>query len=313
MLLPINLGCLPDLCYSMRLVTLLLLACAVSLATTLINPNFGASDPLVVGDPLAFDPQSVTTTASPGGQVTVVIDLDFENGNAPIYNSGGAPGINQFIEPYGYALGDLFFFDPSAPTTTWTTSCEGRSNPTLSISNNLCVSVPTSSSLAYGLVLDGNINGLTSGDLYQIAPGSTNVGVEDAESALGNPTVNYRPTEAVFAIPNSPGNASGIYGTEAVCTSGPNCNTNGAQYQITLSFSASTLPAWFVSEINNGQIGLEFSAADCGNAVIVTPQPPPPPPSATPELGTLAMIATGLGFVGFGVGKRGRRNLSGRV
>jgi hypothetical protein len=266
----------------MRLVQLLLLTCAVGFASTLINPSFGPSDPNVQGIALDYDTQSISITISSGDQVTVVIDLDFMSGDASIYNSAGLPGVNQYIEPYGgYSVGDLFFFDPSAATTTWTTSCR-RSEQ--------CVAVPTNSSLAYALVLDGGQD-LTSGDLYQIGPGSTDVSVEAA--------YQDRP---VSVTPNAPGDTVGVYGSELVCQSGPGCPTNDAQYQITLNFDASTLPSWFTSEISDGGIGLEFSAADCGNVLLVTPPP------ATPEPGTLGMIAAGLGMLGFGLARRRRKN-----
>jgi hypothetical protein len=85
----------------MRLVQLLLLTCAVGFASTLINTSFGPSDPNVYGNPLDYDPESISITISPAELVTVVIDLDFESGAASIYNSAGLPGVNQFIEPYG--------------------------------------------------------------------------------------------------------------------------------------------------------------------------------------------------------------------
>ncbi len=278
----------------MRAIQFLLLTCAVGSASTLTNPYFSASDPNVIGDPLAFDTQSILVTISPLDVVTVVIDLNFENGSAPIYTAASG---NQNIETYGLSVGDLFFFDPSVPTTT---SCAGTSTP-YSISGNFCVTVPTNSSLAYAVVLDGSVNGLATGDLYQIGPGSADVSVETADPALGATRRQYRPTQAVFAIPNSPGSTVGTSGTELVCQSGPGCPTNGAQYQVTLSFTA---PTAFLSLLMNGQIGVEFAAADCGNAVLAGPFLA----TATPEPGTLVMFAAGIGMLGFGLSRRRRKN-----
>jgi hypothetical protein len=70
---------------------------------------------------------------------------------------------------------------------------------------------------------------------------------------------------------------------------------------VTLSFDA---PTQFLSLLMNGQLGVEFAAADCGNAVLagsvwVT---------TTPEPGTLGMIAAGIGLLGFGLARRRRKN-----
>jgi hypothetical protein len=52
----------------------------------------------------------------------------------------------------------------------------------------------------------------------------------------------------------------------------------------------------------NGQIGVEFSATDCGNAVLAGSV------TATPEPGTLGMIAAGICMLGFGLARRRRKN-----
>ncbi|MGP8243749.1 MAG: PEP-CTERM sorting domain-containing protein [Bryobacteraceae bacterium] len=243
-----------------------------------------------------FDTQSISVSLNTAtDQVTAVIDLDFDNGNA---NTNGG----QNLEPFSYAgftlgTGDLFFYDPSATTTQ---SCANTSPA------SQCVTVPTNSSLAYAVVLDGG-SGLTTGGLYAIDSGSTDTSIELASTALGSPGpgVTYRPGQAVLVTANS-GSTSSVGGSqsESVCkvgTAGCVATANGAQYQITLNFIA---PTAFLSLLMNGQIGVEFAAADCGNAVTagnvwVT---------TTPEPGTLGMIGAGIGLLGLGLVRRRRKS-----
>jgi hypothetical protein len=245
---------------------------------------------------LYFDTQSISVTISPTGQVTAVIDLDFDDGNATINTAGSG---NQNLSPFTYAgvtlsVGDLFFYDPSAPTTQ---SCSGTSSPP-STSTNQCVTVPTASSLQYAVVLDGG-NGLATGDLYAIGTSPTEVSTELASAAIGPTGDTYRPGQVVEVTANS-GSTSGTSGTEAVCKIGtPGCGTGSAQYQVTLSFTAPQL----LSLLLNGQIGVEFAAADCGNAVLAGTVG-----TTTPEPGTLGMIATGIGLLGLGMVRRRRKN-----
>ncbi len=269
----------------MRIVQFLLLTCAVGCATTLTNSSFNnppGDDPNVVGSYLSFDTQSISVSDT-GGQVTVVIDLDFgdgANGSNAIGTSGGNQYLASFTESGlgAFYIGDLFFYDPAAPTTSYTTSCANTTPPTQ------CVTVPTASSLlnGYGVVLDGGdgpVNAdLTTGDVYKIN-GST-VSTETALQAYGQNDI-YRPGQVVDMTGTSGATPSGTAGHEAVCKIGTtNCGTGIAQYQVTLTFSAADLSAAFISLINSGQIGVEFSAADCGNAVLS---------NATPEPGTLGI------------------------
>src|SRR5208337_1206379 len=98
----------------MRLAQFLLLACAVGSASTLTNSSFGASDPNVIGQALYFDTQSISVSFNPStDQVTTVIDLDYDNGNATITTAAGG---NQNLAPFTYvgltlSIGDLFFYD----------------------------------------------------------------------------------------------------------------------------------------------------------------------------------------------------------
>ena len=281
----------------MRLVQFLLLTCALGFASTLTNTGFGANDPNVIipANALSFDTQSISLSVLPGNQVQVVIDLDYDNGGATI-NNYGVPNVNQNLEPFGYlngsislATGDLFFYDPSVPLTQ---SCANNNA-------GYCVPAAQNSSLQYAVVLDGG-NGLTTGALYQIGAGTGDVSLENASTALGRNASGdtFRPQQTVLVTANA-GPLTDWSGTERICDAATDkgCVANGAQYAITLTFNA---PAAFISALTDGQLGVEFSAADCGNAVLAG--------NPTPEPGTLGTIAAGLGMVGFGLARRRRKN-----
>lgn len=276
----------------MRIVWFLLLVCSIGAASTLTNGTFGPSDPNVIGSALLFDPQSISVSISSTSQLTAVIDLDFGNGASSIFTSGGNQSLTSFADgPATIFLGDLFFYSPSAPLTT---SCSNASPPAQ------CMSVPTPSSLAYAAVLDGG-NGLTAGDLYAIDNGTTvtnGVTEETGTTFFGSTGYIYRPSQVVEVAANS-GTTVAATGSEAVCGIGTaGCGTGSAQYQVTLSFSE---PAAFKSLVLNNQIGVEFAAAECGNAVLAGSVG-----VATPEPGTVPMFAAGLCLVGFGLVRRRR-------
>ena len=280
----------------MRFAQILLLTCAIGSASTLTNSSFGPSDPNVIGQAAYFDTQSISVSFnSATDQVTAVIDLDFDNGNAAINT---APGGNQNLEPFTYAgltlsTGDLFFYDPSAPLTSQ--SCNNATPP------SQCVSIPANSSLAYAVVLDGG-NGLATGDLYSIGNSPTQVTLQNAYAALSPTSDIYRPGQEVGVTANS-GSTSGTGGTEKVCQiNAPGCGTGSAQYQVTLSFIAPS-GSQILSLLMNGQIGVELAAADCGNAVLAGTVG-----VTTPEPGTLGMIAAGIGMLGLGLVRRRRKS-----
>ena len=282
----------------MRLVQFLLLTCALGFSSTLTNTSFGANDPNVIipANALSFDTQSISLSVLPGNQVQVVIDLDYDNGQETTANGGisTASNGNQNLTPFGYAgvtlgTGDLFFYDPSVPLTQ---SCANNNA-------GYCVPAAQNSSLQYAVVLDGG-NGLTTGALYQIGAGSGDVSLENASTALGPKASGdtFRPQQTVLVTANA-GPLTDWSGTERICDAATDkgCVANGAQYAITLTFNA---PAAFISALTDGQLGVEFSAADCGNAVLAG--------NPTPEPGTLGTIAAGLGMLGFGLGRRRRKN-----
>ena len=166
----------------MRLVLLVLFTGVVGFAATITNPCFGTTnsscspDPTVVGNYLFFDVQSISVTAS-GNTVTATLDFDYDDGGATINNASG----QQNLAPFSYGgvqleTGDLFFYDPSLPSFGTYQSCENNAAGNSNQGN--CVTVPTSSSLGAGLVLDGSTN-LTTGGLYDIG------GTVSVESAAG--------------------------------------------------------------------------------------------------------------------------------
>jgi hypothetical protein len=271
----------------MRVIEFLVLSCAIASAGTLTNTSFGEFDSTVLGNPLLYDVQSLSVSLS-GNQVTAVIDVNYGNQNGVISDVGG----EQFLYGLVYGIGDLFFYDPSAPTTQ---SCSN----TVPATN--CVTVPTASSLAYAVVLDGSGRDLGSGELYSIGGDISTVTAAAVLALL--PPGDDRPDQVVeVATAGSPSGTPGTETVTALCTPGsPGCGTTTAEFQVTLNF---TVPSAFLSLLMDGQLGVEFSAADCGNAVIVGIIPV----TGTPELDTLVMIAAGIGMLGLGMARRRRAN-----
>jgi hypothetical protein len=306
--LAINLDSNSTYAQNMRLAQILLLTCAVGSASTLTNTYFGASDPYVIGIAANFDTQSISVSFNSSTHVvTAVIDLDYDNGGATINPAVTVPpGTNQDLAPFSYlngaitlGTGDLFFYDPSAPTTSLPGTQGCPNNGTVP-----CVTEPNSSALLDAVVLDGG-NGFTTGALYAID--GTIITTQDASQALGLPPTSdtYRPYQAVGLMytPKTGSPTAATDGTESVCKIGTApCPTGSEQYQITLNFTPPT--GALLSLLEEGKIGVEFAAADCGNAVTagnvwVT---------TTPEPGTLGMIAAGIGLLGFGLARRRRKN-----
>jgi len=262
----------------MRSVTLiapaLLMSALLCPANTLTDPfgqaqtncNYSANAPYsacdVIGDPQLYDIQSATFSIA-GGMATVMISL----------NTGAAQNVNNqlVLGPFndaGVTLipGDILFYDPNTPYDP--------ANPS------------TSQNLQYGVALT-NHGFFTAGGLYNI---TGSVSVENAETALNNSTDYYRKDEDVLLA------GSGTPASMGSVSVAANPNGNGttiANYVITATFPTTTA---FLSLVSNGQIGLLFSSADCGNDVIEgavgpqTAQAPEPSPAFMMLTGVVLLI-----------------------
>src|ERR1039458_10382945 len=244
----------------------ILLSAAWCPANTLIDPfgqsqsncNLSTQAPYstcdVIGNEMRYDIQASTFTTS-GGTSTVTIYL----------NSGAVKNVNNQLtlgsfSDSGLTLipGDIFFYNPN--------TVYDPSDPN------------TIQYLQYGIALT-NHGSFTAGGLYSITGG---ISTETAQAAL-NSGDYYRRDETVLMT----GSGTPVStGTVSVASTGGN-GVTGAQYVITVTVSTSGL----ASLESNGQIGLLFASADCGNDVIqgVVGQ--------TPEPGPALMVLTGLGFL----------------
>jgi hypothetical protein len=202
------------------------------------NCNYSANAPYsacdVIGDPLLYDIQSATFSLS-GGMATIMISL----------NTGAVKNVNNqlTLSPFddaGVTLipGDILFYNPNTPYDP--------ANPS------------TAQNLQYGLALTDH-GFFTPGGLYNV---TGSVSLQNAQTALNDSTDYYRRDEDVLLA--GIGTPVSI-GTVSIAAN-PNGNgTTKADYVITATFPTTTA---FLSLMSNGQIGLLFSSADCGNDVI---------------------------------------------
>ena len=148
----------------------------------------------------------------------------------------------------------------------------------------------------FGIALT-NHDGFTAGGLYSIAGG---VGTETAEVALQDGSDYYRRDETVLmAGKGSPDSV----GTVTVTTNGD--GVHKAEYDVTVTVP---MTSGLLSLVSNGQIGLLFSAADCGNDVlqgvvntgytgtVLRPAALAPVPEPGPEV----MVLSGLALLAVG-------------
>jgi hypothetical protein len=262
----------------MRIAVLALFICAVTCpATTLLDPFhlpqtgciYTTSPPYdggcdVIGSEMNYDIQMASVVISGN---TATVSLYFNTGAEALV--GGQMVLGSFSDAGDTLIvGDLFFYSPDAVMDP--------SDP-----KNV---IP--SALQYAVPLEGH-NALTAGSLYQV--GAT----ETAQTALAGSSNYYRRDETVLMTSGTlAGSGAGV----TVANYGD--GTTSALYQVTVSFQTTDA---FLSLVQNGQIGILFSSADCANDVIqgaVDTRAPEPQP--------LALIAGGLGLL-LGVGAWRRR------
>jgi hypothetical protein len=171
-------------------------------------------------------------------------------------------------------VGDLFFYNPS--------TAYDPHNPAL-----------LGGQIRYGVALT-NHDGLQKGGLYEMGNG---VEVINAQTALGNPRnamyrngeiVRMRNTARRAPSPVMDLDDNGGLRLERNWCGSRLCNgTDGALWVASLSFRN---PDHFLSQVMsaNGEVGIAFAVADCGNDVLRTPV------TVTPEPGFMSLVALGL-------------------
>jgi len=225
------------------------------------NCNYSAVAPYsacdVIGDEKLYDIQSATFSTN-GGLATFVIYL----------NSGAVQTVNgqQTLVAFSDAgliliPGDLFLY--SADTVY------DPSNPAV---------------LQYGIAITSH-GSFTAGDMYSIGGGVT---LQTAQQALNNSSDYYRRDEDVLLGGSGSPVTSGL-----VSVSNYGNGVTNAEYAITVQVP---LTAGMESLMSNGQIGILFSSADCGNDVIQGTVGTPNSQTlvATPEPGPALTMLTGI-------------------
>jgi hypothetical protein len=198
--------------------------------TLTYTPPYDTCD--VVGNEMLYDIQKATVSVS-NGMATVSI---YTNTGAIPY---GATSLT--LTPFhdaGDTLipGDIFFYNPGAGYDP---------NDPSTIQN-----------LQYGIALTDH-GAFTAGDLYSIADG---IATETAQVALQDGSDFYRWDETVLMTGSGDPESSGT-----VTVNNYGNGVTNAEYEITASVPVTS---GLLSLISNGQIGLLFSSADCGNDVI---------------------------------------------
>jgi hypothetical protein len=249
--------------FGLSIASAILLSAAWCSANTLTDP-FGQSQSScnltidtpystcdVIGDEMRFDIEAATFSSS-NGIATLMIYLN----SGAVQNVNGKLTLGSFSDGVTLVPGDVFFYNP--------TSVYDPSD-----SNTIQY-------LKYGVALT-NHGSFTAGGLYSIGGG---ISTETAQTALNNDTADYyRRDETVLMTGSGTPVSSGAV---SVALNGD--GKTSAQYAITITLPSTT---GLSSIESNGQIGLLFSSADCGNDVIQGTV-------GAPEPGPVVLILTGL-------------------
>ncbi|HEX3747333.1 MAG TPA: hypothetical protein VHW09_25530 [Bryobacteraceae bacterium] len=186
----------------------------------------------VVGNEMLYDIQKATVSFGNG---VATISIDTNTGAVPYgatsLTLGAFHDAGDILMP-----GDIFFYNP--------TTGYNPDDPS------------TIANLQYGVALTDH-GGFTAGGLYAIADG---VSTEDAQVALQDGSDFYRWDETVLMTGEG---AAASSGSVTVARIGDGVHT--AEYRITATVP---LTSGLLDLESNGQIGLLFSSADCGNDVI---------------------------------------------
>jgi hypothetical protein len=177
------------------------------------------------------------------------------------FNYGGGITLQPFTDGIPLSVGDLFFYAPSDP-------------------GNYLYGVPLSSH-----------DGFTADNLYQIGGDTTLLSADDI---INNTGYYYRRNQDVWL--GGTGSPETIGLPVQVVDYGN--GVSNALYAATLQFPVST--DFVASVIQNGQIGIAFASAYCGNDVLEGTL------DATPEPGMFPLMAGGAAMLA-GFGMLGRR------
>lgn len=136
----------------------------------------------------------------------------------------------------------------------------------------------------YAYILNGH-DGLSTNGLYTIT------GTQSSASVLGNPAGSYRPAAQVWAAAS---------GAQLLSTGSANISTVDNTPTYLLASLYIQLNDTIVSDLDKG-FNIYFAAATCGNDEL-TGTVPASPNGNVPELGTWAMLGSGL--IGLGLIRR---------
>lgn len=212
----------------------------------------------VIGNEALYDIQAANVSVN-NGIATVMIYLN----SGAVQNVNGQLTLGPFSDA-GVTLipGDIFFYKP--------TTVYDPSDPN------------TIQYLQYGIPLTSH-GTFTAGDLYSISGG---ISTETAQTALDYSSDYYRRDETVLMT----GSGTAV-STGSVSVTNNGNGTTGAQYLITVSVPVTS---GFLSLDPNGQIGLLFSSADCGNDVIQGTVSTGIQIQSVPEPGPAVLMLTGV-------------------
>jgi len=234
----------------MKAITLAILWLAFSAAA--FAGSFTVNDPFpgsscaspgcdVIGDPMKFDIQKGTFTASgTSGQFDIFTNF----GTANLAPFAGAGAYNLFI-------GDLLFTVNGVVKYGVALTAHGETGNA-------------------GARTGGG--SLIAGELYQVLNVAN--GIETSDQAMGTSGSIFRNGENVW-LRNVSGSLSALaLGNISVIANGN--GTTGAELDIRINF-AGNLPAGFVSDFNTAGFGISFAAATCANDIMTGTNAVPEP------------------------------------
>ena len=209
----------------------------------------------VIGDRMLFDIQSASAVLN-GNVMTAKVAFNTKYSDLKPFT----------ISTLKLDVGDLFFYNPANPY-----------NP----------STPSTLNVMYGLPLyDHGV--FDAGSLYKIDGSSGNTAL-NAQQTLASRNAGFNPAYWIFrnfeyVWLGGAGNAvAGTPVTENIASLGN--GISDAKYLVTMSF---TVPSGFLSDlVHDGEIGIAFASASCGNDVLRGV-------AEVPEPSFIVLIAAGM-------------------